>query len=128
MNISKIHDFQAQAKDDLQLLSRCQMVYWIEFQDLCDDVELLLAVNSAQLKAESYQYQIRSIRTDFVQHMAIASGSGLRSYVLLLKLVPEQSHTNFLTRFYASIEPTCDAPLDGTYENHEFRPPIGYHS
>jgi hypothetical protein len=126
-DLSKTRCLQTQAKDDLQLLSRCQMVYWIEFQNLCDDVETLLAVNSVQLKTESYQYKIRSIRTDFVQHMAIASGSGLKSYVLLFKLVPEQGHTNFLTRFYESIEPTCEAPLDGTYEIHEFRPPVGYH-
>lgn len=126
MNISQAHHFQAQAQEDLQLLSRCQMVYWIEFQSLCEEVEMLLAVNSAQLKTDVYQYQIRLIRPNFVQHMAIASQPGLKSYLLLSNLVLEQGHPNFLTRFYESIEFTCDLPLDGDYINHAFKPPIGY--
>lgn len=127
MAISKttLH-LQTHAKDNLQLLCRCQMVYWIEFQELCDDVETLLNVNATQLKAEAYQYQIRSIRPDLFQHMAIAAQTNLKSYTLLLNLVSEQGHTNFLTRLYESIELTCEPPLDGGYVNYAFRPPIGY--
>lgn len=126
MNISRTDQLQSQANDDLQLLSRCQMVYWIEFQGFCEDVETLLNINSAQLKTDAYHYQIRLIRSGLVQYMAIAAQPNLKSYVLLSNLVIEQGHPNFLTRFYESIESTCEPPLDGDYTNHAFRPPIGY--
>jgi hypothetical protein len=125
---SSYSHLQFRARERLQLLGRCQQITLLETGQFTSDIEELAQLNQLDIKElEDYSIQIRFIKPDLVQHMAIAQKPKLKSYVLLLTMLspfPDDVMTQSL--LCESIEATMEEPSDGGGDGFRLIPPTGY--
>ncbi len=119
---------QSQARGHLELLSRCQQIYYLETGHLTDDIADLGRRNQIKIKElEDYTIKIRLINPQLVQHMAIAQSPSLKSYVLLLVILPPSLDSSMTQSLLCeSLESTVEEPADGCWEGLRLIPPNGY--